>query len=79
MIARRAVARKECGFLERKTRPKPEAGQKNYRTLRDMGWRVIIIWECEFVNATEKVVDELKLAKPPHQRKRFPRDNAHKS
>ena len=52
---------------------------QNYRALRDMGWRVIIIWECEVVNATEKVVGELKLARPPRWRKRFPQDNVHKS
>ena len=44
--------------------------EANYAALRDMGWRVIIIWECEVVNATEKIVGELKRAKPPHRRKR---------
>ena len=53
--------------------------KENHRALRDKGWRVIIIWECEVVDATEKVVGDLKLAKPPFRRKWSPQDNGRKS
>ena len=53
--------------------------EANHAVLRDMGWRVIIIWECEVVNATEKIVGELKRAKPPHRRKRTSPDNVRRS
>ena len=44
--------------------------EENYTSLREMGWRVVVIWECEIVNATEKIVGELRLARQPHRRKR---------
>ena len=53
--------------------------EENHAALRNMGWRVIIIWECEIVNATEKIVGELKRAKPPHRRKRTLSGNVRKS
>lgn len=53
--------------------------EANSATLRCRGWRVIIIWECEIVNATKKIVGELKRAKPPHRRKRILSDNVRRS
>ena len=53
--------------------------KQNYVALKEMGWQVIVIWECDVVNATEKIVGELELAKPQHRNKRTPRDNAHRS
>ena len=53
--------------------------EENHAALRDMGWRVIIIWECEIVSATEKIVGELKLARPPHRRKRTPQDGVRRN
>ena len=35
--------------------------KENHAALQDMGWRVIVIWECEVVNATEEIIGELKL------------------
>lgn len=34
-------------FWEAKFKYNAERDQKNYRNLEDMGWRVIVIWECE--------------------------------
>ena len=53
--------------------------EANQAALRDMGWRVVIIWECEVLNATEKIVGELKRAKPPHRRKRTLSGNVRRS
>ena len=53
--------------------------EENHASLREMGWRVIVIWECEIVNTTEKIVGELRLAKQPHRRKRTQRDNVCRS
>lgn len=39
--------------------------EENHEALREMGWHVIIIWECEVVSATEKIVKKLKRTKPP--------------
>ena len=51
----------------------------NYMALGGLGWRVIIIWECEVVNATEKIVGELQRAKPLHQCKRTLPSNVSRS
>jgi len=34
-------------FWERKLNRNAERDRKNYALLREMGWRVIVIWECE--------------------------------
>ena len=46
--------------------------KENYTTLQDMGWNVIIIWECKVVSATEKVIAELKHYKLLNRRDQTP-------
>jgi DNA mismatch endonuclease (patch repair protein) len=67
------------GYWNEKLDQNLRRDRENHSDLRDMGWRVIIIWECELVNATEKIIGELKIAKPPRRRKQSPRDNVRKS
>lgn len=42
-----------------------ERDQKNYERLRELGWRVIVIWECqlkkkEFEETMEKLISDLR-------------------
>ena len=53
--------------------------KENHAALQDMGWRVIVIWECEVVNATEEIIGELKCAKPLHRRKLTSPNNVRRS
>ena len=38
------------GFWEEKLRKNAERDERNYQALRDLGWNVRIIWECEVKN-----------------------------
>jgi DNA mismatch endonuclease (patch repair protein) len=34
--------------------------QRNYRALRRLGWKVIVVWECELEKRPERVLAKLK-------------------
>jgi DNA mismatch endonuclease (patch repair protein) len=36
-----------------------ERDQRKERELRDLGWRVEIVWECEGAERLERLVDDL--------------------
>ncbi len=50
-------------FWERKFRGNVERDARNHRALRENGWRVVVVWECELyartVETVERVVEEL--------------------
>ncbi len=51
-------------FWQKKFDYNVERDERNYQKLRDLGWRVIIIWECEIrhgdaLKALQKLVSEI--------------------
>lgn len=49
-------------FWKEKIGKNIERDQRNYKLLQDMGWNVIVIWECELVDldsTIKRVVDSL--------------------
>ena len=51
-------------FWEKKIYSNAERDKKNYKLLEDMGWNVIVIWECElkkknFDTTMARIVNEL--------------------
>lgn len=43
-------------FWERKFIYNIERDERNYKKLKDLGWKVIIIWECEIRHGDKEVV-----------------------
>ena len=48
-------------YWQKKLRATTVRDQKSINALIDMGWRVIIVWECELKNEIEKVVSNLDM------------------
>lgn len=49
-------------FWENKITRNQQRDQKNYRLLRDNGWQVIVIWECQLTtNQIERTMCEMEL------------------
>ncbi len=50
-------------FWVEKIRRNQERDQRNYQTLQDNGWQVIVVWECQLkANKIERTMREVELA-----------------
>jgi len=49
-------------FWNKKFKENVERDQRNYETLKNAGWRVVIVWECE-LNSVDKagIIDRIKV------------------
>lgn len=48
-------------FWKTKLSKNVEKDERNTKTLREMGWKVIVVWECEIEKHFEKTINELIL------------------
>lgn len=46
-------------FWKEKFRGNVERDQRHYRNLRESGWRVVVVWECEIYERTVEVVERV--------------------
>ena len=74
---RRPVSNRK--FWNKKLDQNLRRDEANHSALRDMGWCVAIIWECEVVSATEKIVEKLKRTKRQQESRQTSPDNTRKS
>ena len=52
-------------FWDAKFKYNQERDERNYRKLRDLGWRILIVWECEIRHGDadkrlERLVEEIR-------------------
>lgn len=61
-------------FWRKKIGDTMQRDQRNYRDLMELGWEILIIWECEIKSTTPEellirlisFLDTVKLTSPPH-------------
>ena len=53
------VPKTRTDFWEKKFQANIRNDQKNEKLLRDMGWNVIVVWECQIENDFENTMSEL--------------------
>jgi len=46
-------------FWQKKLKKNIEVDKKNYKKLKKLGWKLIIIWECELKNKREYILENL--------------------
>lgn len=52
-----------CDYWTGKIGRNRSRDQQNYRTLTELGWSVVVIWECELKEQTAALVADLERAK----------------
>ncbi len=54
------IPKTNSAFWEKKFERNVANDKKHYKDLEELGWNVIIIWECEIENFFEKIVSEVE-------------------
>lgn len=47
-------------FWKKKFKKNEENDEKNYRLLRNYGWHVIVVWECEIKEDVDKLIKSIE-------------------
>lgn len=55
-----ATPKQNASFWQRKFEQNIMRDQSNQQRLKEMGWRVYIVWECQIEAMTEKILVELE-------------------
>jgi len=51
--------KQNADFWQKKINGNVERDNRNYKTLKDNGWKVIVVWECQLKKEKEKTLEAL--------------------